>query len=191
VSPGSKRIFTGTAGVYYFMYQLAASGFHASCTHGNAPYLDILVSSEDGDRSLAIQVKATEYALRHRGRGEARQPHHLEFPLGHKAAKLSRPGVLFAFVDLAAGPSGGPTVYLVPSAEVSRFCAPWVDSVPMVRFHPSVEWLAPYREAWALVAAAVGEPPEVPAPAEGVAPDAEPLYGLSDLNKNNDSVPPV
>lgn len=160
MSPGSKRILTGTAGVYYVMYQLAARGFHASCTHGNAPYLDILVSSEDGDHNLAIQVKATEYALRHRGRGQSRQAHHLEFPLGYKAAKLSRSGVLFAFVDLAAGPSGGPTVYLVPSAEVARFCAPWVDSVPMVRFHPSVEWLYPYRDAWELVAAAVGEPPE-------------------------------
>ena len=162
MASGSKRIFTGTAGVYYVMYQLAARGFHASCTHGNAPYLDILVSSEDGERSLAIQVKATEYALRHRGRGEQRQPHHLEFPLGHKAAKLSRPGVLFAFVDLASGPEGGPTVYLVPSDEVAKFCAPWVDSVPMVRFHPPVEWLTPYREAWDQVSAKVGKPPDKP-----------------------------
>lgn len=174
MSPGSKRVFTGTAGVYYVMYQLAARGFHASCTHGNAPYLDILVSSEDGDHSLAIQVKATAYAVRHRGRGEQRQPHHLEFPLGHKAAKLSRPGVLFAFVDLATGAGDGPTVYLVPSAEVAKYCASWVDSVPLVRFHPLVEWLTPYREAWGLVAAAVGRPPEAPTAAEGVAPDAEP-----------------
>ena len=26
----TNRIFTGTAGVYYVMYQLAARGFHAS-----------------------------------------------------------------------------------------------------------------------------------------------------------------
>jgi hypothetical protein len=159
----TKRIFTGTAGVYYVMYQLAARGFHASGTMGNAPYLDILVSSEEGDRSLAIQVKTTEHALRHRGRGDQRKPHHLEFPLGYKAAKLNRPGVLFAFVDLAVWSDKQPVVYLVPSPKVHEFCAGWVDSVPMVRFHPAVEWMVQYREAWDQVAAVVGEPPVVAA----------------------------
>jgi len=159
----TKRIFTGTAGVYYVMYQLAARGFHASSTMGNAPYLDILVSSEDGERSLALQVKTTEHAMRKRGRGDKRQPHHLEFPLGYKAAKLDRPGVMFAFVDLAVWSDKQVVVYLVPSAEVYKFCALWVDEVSMVRFHPPVEWMEPYREAWELVAAIVGEPPVVPA----------------------------
>lgn len=156
----TKRIFTGTAGVYYVSYQLAARGFHASCTMGNAPYIDVLVSSEDGERTLALQVKTTEHAMRDRGRGEQRKSHHLEFPLGHKAAKLNKPGVMFAFVDLAVLSDKRVVVYLVPSIEVSKFCAPWVDQVSMVRFHPSVEWLAPYREAWARVAAVVGEPPD-------------------------------
>ena len=159
----TKRIFTGTAGVYYVMYQLAARGFHASGTMGNAPYLDILVSSEDGERSLALQVKTTEHAMRLRGRGEQKKPHHLEFPLGQKAAKLSRPGVMFAFVDLAIWSDKQVVVYLVPSAEVCDFCSAWVDNVAMVRFHPSIEWMAPYREAWDRVSSIVGEPPVVPA----------------------------
>ena len=171
----TKRIFTGTAGVYYVMYQLAARGFHASGTMGNAPYLDILVSSEEGDRSLAIQVKTTEHALRHRGRGEQRKPHHLEFPLGHKAAKLNRPGVMFAFVDLAVWSDKQVAVYLVPSPKVYESCVGWVDNAAMVRFHPSVEWMAPYREAWGQVAAVVGEPPVVAAELPAVeAEDAEP-----------------
>src|SRR5947209_20547840 len=99
MNENTKRIFTGTAGVFYVMYQLAARGFHASCTMGNAPYIDILVSSEDGEKSLAIQVKTTEHAMRLRGRGKERKEHHVEFPLGRKAAKLNRRGVLFAFVD--------------------------------------------------------------------------------------------
>ncbi len=157
----TKRIFTGTAGVYYVMYQLAARGFHASGTMGNAPYLDILVSSEDGERSLALQVKTTEQALRHRGRKGERKPHHLEFPLGHKAARLNRPGVMFAFVDLAVWSTKQPVVYLVPSPKVCAFCASWVDNVKLVRFHPLVEWMAQYREAWDQVSAVVGEPPVV------------------------------
>jgi hypothetical protein len=170
----TKRIFTGTAGVYYVMYQLAARGFHASSTMGNAPYLDILVSSEDGDRSLAIQVKTTEHALRCRGRGDQRKPHHLEFALGHKAAKVNRPGVLFAFVDLAVWSDKQVVVYLVPSPKVHDFCAGWADGATMVRFHPSVEWMAPYREAWEMVAAVVGDPPVVAAEPPAEAEDAEP-----------------
>jgi hypothetical protein len=172
VKANTKRIFTGTAGVYYVMYQLAARGFHASGTMGNAPYLDILVSSEDGERSLALQVKTTEHAMRLRGRGEQKQPHHLEFPLGHKAARLNRPGVMFAFVDLAVWSDKQVVVYLVPSPKVHEFCAGWVDSAAMVRFHPSVEWMAPYREAWDQVAAVVGEPPIV----DTEVPTAEPEF---------------
>jgi hypothetical protein len=157
----TKRIFTGTAGVYYVMFQLAARGFHASCTMGNAPYLDILVSSEEGERSLALQVKTTEHAMRHRGRKDQRKPHHLEFPLGHKAAKLNRAGVMFAFVDLAAWSDKQVVTYLVPSPKVHDFCAGWVDDVKMVRFHPSIEWMGPYREAWDQISAVVGEPPLV------------------------------
>ena len=176
----TKRIFTGTAGVYYVMYELAARGFHASGTMGNAPYIDILVSSEEGDRSLAIQVKTTEHAMRHRGRGDQRKPHHLEFPLGPKAAKLNRPGVIFAFVDLAVWSDKQVSVYLVPSPKVHEFCADWVDNVAMVRFHPPIEWMAPYREAWDQVAAVVGEPPvvatELPAvETEDAEPDATSL----------------
>lgn len=158
----TKRIFTGTAGVYYVMYQLGARGFHASGTMGNAPYLDILVSSEDGERSLALQVKTTEHAMRHRGRGDQRKEHHLEFPLGPKAAKLNRPGVMFAFVDMAILSNKQVAVYLVPSGKVQEYCAAWVDTVAMVRFHPPVEWMKPYREAWDQIAAIVGEPTVVP-----------------------------
>lgn len=152
----TKRIFTGTAGVYYVMYELAARGFHASATMGNAPYLDILVSSEDGEQSLSLQVKTTEHALRDRGRGDQRKPHHLEFPLGHKAARLNRPGVMFAFVDLAVWGDKRVTVYLVPSQKVHDLCAAFVDTAPMVRFHPSIEWMEPYREAWKQVGDVVG-----------------------------------
>lgn len=148
LNPNTKRIFTGTAGVYYVMYQLASHGYHASCTMGNAPYIDILVSSEDGERSLAIQVKTTEHAMRSRGRGKEKRDDHLEFPLGWKAAKLNRPRVLFAFVDLARWSDKRVVVYLVPSPEVYEFCKAWVDTVKMVRFHVPVGWIAPYREAW-------------------------------------------
>jgi hypothetical protein len=155
----AKRIFTGTAGVYYVMYQLAARGFHASCTHGNAPNLDILVSSEDGERILAIQVKTTEWATRERGRGEERKPAKLDFPLGHKGGKLNKPNVFFAFVDLNGNSEGREVaVYLVPSKWLFDFCKGWIDTRPMARFQPTIDQVARFRNAWDQVAAVVGTP---------------------------------
>ena len=149
--PG-KHIFTGTAGTYYVMYRLASEGIHASCTHGNAPNVDILVSSADGSRAVAIEVKTTEHAMRLRGRGTAKQPDHLEFPLGARAAKLSNASLVLAFVDLRAfSPERLPQVYLFPSTFVAQYCAPWVDAVKMVRFHIPIVAAEPYKENWDVI----------------------------------------
>ena len=93
-------ILTGTAGVYFVASQLAARGFHAAPTFGNAPAVDILVSRADGSASLSIQVKTTGWALRTRGRGKNKQPHHYEWDIGEKSAKRNSPDLFFAFVDL-------------------------------------------------------------------------------------------
>jgi hypothetical protein len=155
----AKGIFTGTAGVYYVMYELASRGFHASCTHGNAPYLDILVSSEDGERMLAVQVKTAKHATRHRGRGKDRKPTYLDFRMGHKAGKLNKANVLCAFVDLNIDSvSKEVVVYLVPSKWLFEFCKSWIDTVPMAMFQPTIEQVAQFRNAWGRVAAVVGKP---------------------------------
>jgi hypothetical protein len=147
-----EHIFTGTAGTYYVMFRLAAEGIHASCTHGNAPNVDILVSSADGSRSVSIEVKTTEHALRLRGRGTAKLPHHLEFPLGARAAKLNNPSLLIVFVDLRVfTPQRIPQVYVFPSAFVAKYCASWVDSVKMVRFHLPITAAEPYKENWDVI----------------------------------------
>jgi hypothetical protein len=147
-----KHIFTGTAGVYYVMHKLAADGIHASCTHGNAPNIDILASYGDGSRTVTIEVKTTEHAIRLKGRGAAKQPDHLEFPLGRRAAKLNHPALVIAFVDLRVFSADRvPDVYLYPSAVVADLCASWVDTVPMVRFHPPLAAAEPYKDRWDVI----------------------------------------
>ena len=146
------HIFTGTAGVYYVMHKLAAEGIHASCTHGNAPNVDVLASSADGQRTIAIEVKTTEHALRLRGRGTSKKPNHLEFPLGARAAKMRQPNVLIAFVDLRKFSEDKiPDVYIYPSIVVADFCAGWVDAAKMVRFHVPVALAEPYKNQWSIV----------------------------------------
>ena len=142
----------GTAGVYYVLAQLAFRGFHAAATHGNAPHLDILVSSPDGAATLAIQVKTTAWALRTRGRGGDKAPFELQFPLGHKAANIKSEGMFFAFVELKNFADGGmPDVYIVPSVFVYNRCNEWASNAKMVRFHVKIADMKPFKNGWHLL----------------------------------------
>jgi hypothetical protein len=147
-----KHILTGTAGVYYVMYRMAAEGLHASCTHGNAPNVDILVSAVDGSHSATIEVKTTENALRFKKEQGEMVPSFLDFPLGRRAAKLSSPNLIIAFVDLRVFSTDRvPTIYLYPSQVVARLCAEWVEKVPMVRFQPPLSRAEPFKENWDII----------------------------------------
>lgn len=145
---------TGTAGVYYVMYRMAEHGYHAACTVGNAPAVDILASSVDGLTSIAIQVKTTEYASRTKGRGAQKALSELQFPLGLRCAKLNSERVIIAFVDLHPpdAPAGHCDLYLVPSSVVFEHCSTWCDDVPMVRFHRDRDDMRNrFLENWTLV----------------------------------------
>jgi len=142
--------FISAAGTYYVMSQLAMNEIHASCTFGNAPNIDVLASSVDGAKSIAIQVKSSEYARRWRGRGGEEIVDHLEWDLGRNAAKKSLENLFFAFVDLE-GDDDYPNVYIIPSNFIYDFCKKWVDEVSRVRFHPSVVEVEQFKDNWALL----------------------------------------
>jgi hypothetical protein len=160
--------FVGAGGTFYVMSQLAFQGFHACLTYGNASHIDIVVANPNGGRAASIQVKTASWALCERGRGEARAPHHLDWALGRKAAKIRHEGFFLALVDLRGlAPQTVPDIYLVPAAVVARECESWVDTVTWVRFQPSVAMMAPYKNNWQPLrdALAVG----VPGTGDGVA----------------------
>jgi len=108
-------ILIGTAGVYHVASQLAARGFHAAVTYGNAPSVDILVGLLDGSATVSLQVKTSHWALRARGRGKNKIPHHYEWDVGKKSAMLYRPDLFFAFVDLKWQSGQSPVVFIIPS----------------------------------------------------------------------------
>ena len=91
---------TGIAGVYYAAYQLAARGFHAAVTHGNAPTVDLLVGLLDGAATISLQVKTSSWAERNRGRGKNKGLDHYEWEIGKKSASICHPDLFFALVDL-------------------------------------------------------------------------------------------
>lgn len=144
---------TGTAGEHFIAYRLSCLGLVAALPRGGALGVDVLVSNQDGSKTLSIQVKTTDWAMRTRGRGANKVPFELQFPLGRKSGKINNDNLVFAFVDLKGIDNFDtqPDVYLVPSSVVFAYCNSWVDHVKMVRFHIEISRMEEYKNNWSLV----------------------------------------
>jgi hypothetical protein len=112
----------GSAGVYFVAARLNAMGLQCAPTFGNVPSVDILVSSIDGSALVSLQVKTTTYAMRERGRGDDKRPHHYEWDIGWKSARLDIPNLFFALVDLKSF-AELPDVFIVPSRVIADYFA--------------------------------------------------------------------
>ncbi len=148
--------FVGAAGTYYVMSRLAYECVHASATFGNAPYVDIVASSEKGDKQISIQVKTADFARRTKGRGPNKKWASLDWALSYKAASLNLENLYFAFVDIGgegtdkAKGSWQPTVYIVPSKVLSsNFCGHWTESA--WRLQVPIESMDQWKERWDLI----------------------------------------
>jgi len=147
-------ILIGTAGVYFVASQLAACGFHAAGTFGNAPSVDILAGLLDGSANLSLQVKTSHWALRTRGRGKSKTPHHYEWDVGQKSAMLQRPDLFFAFVDLKLQSGQLPDVFIIPSRLIfDYFSKPYFKSKPNIRwrYHPEIKSIEQYKNNWEIL----------------------------------------
>jgi len=152
-------ILIGTAGVYYVASQLAMRGFHAAVTYGNAPSVDILVGLPDGSATLSLQVKTAALALRTRGRGEKKTPHNYSWEIGRKSAKLYRPDLFFALVDLKQGKNKLPDVFIIPSKILYNWYRDTVDKTfhgeedkwVRIRYQPKIESIEQYRNNWKIL----------------------------------------
>ncbi|MDA1096333.1 MAG: hypothetical protein O3B84_03650 [Chloroflexi bacterium] len=148
-------ILIGTAGVFYVASELAARGFHAAITFGNAPAVDILAGRADGAVAVSIQVKTTWNAVRTRGRGANKVPHHLEWDIGESTARRSRPDLFLALVDLRKWGDRRPDVFILPSATVhdwfGRVTHGWDQSLARWRYHPNVSTIEPFKNEWGLI----------------------------------------
>jgi hypothetical protein len=152
IMPGRSQ-FVGLAGTYFVAYALTVRGHHAAITIGNVPRVDILVSTTDGSRQIALQVKTRTMAYKHGWYGrEAWQ-----WDVGESAVGYHTPNFWYALVDLQQGNGNqesrrSPLVYLVPSIWVSGFVQPdWKRKVYWLRPGQQIEdskerwdWIARY-----------------------------------------------
>jgi hypothetical protein len=139
---------TGVAGVHLVAARLSYLGYHAVPTTRNVRGPDLLVSNADGSKGVTLQVKTTAWAMRTRGRGDQKKPHHYEWDIGWGSAKVRSPRLLFALVDLKDFESL-PDVFIVPSRLIYEyFKGGDATTLPRARYHPKVEDIEEYKNAW-------------------------------------------
>lgn len=115
--PQRQTTLTGAAGEHYVAFALSTHGYIAALTRGGTPSVDILCSSVDGKRTLAIQVKTMGYA--YRGRKRKPEESHWEFDVGWKAVGNRDDSFLYAFVCLTGTGDGKPSVFIAPPSDVA------------------------------------------------------------------------
>ena len=115
MSEGRNSQFIGVAGVHYVASYLAHLGLHAVPTTRNVAGPDVLVSTVNGASSLSLQVKTAAWALRTRGRGKNKRPHHYEWDIGWRSARMNLQKLFVPLVDLKEFEEM-PDVFVVPSA---------------------------------------------------------------------------
>lgn len=144
---------TGTAGEHYVAYKLSCLGFIAALTGEGSPSVDILASNLLANKTVAIQVKTTDWATRTRGRGKNKKPHHLEFPLGYNSATHKDENFFFAFVDLNGldWDEKEPDVYIVPSTFIYEYCKSWINQAKMVRLHIEIKKMEQFKNNWGII----------------------------------------
>ena len=153
----SSSQLTGVAGVHYVASYLSFLGFHAVPTTRNVRGPDLLVSSIDGSVGLSLQVKTTMWAMRTRGRGDAKKPHHYEWDIGWSSAKLNHRRLFFALVDLKDF-TVLPDIFIVPSEVIFAYFeggdpATWRRA----RYHPLLEDIDQYKNNWDIMRKALNE----------------------------------
>lgn len=143
--------FIGGAGVHYVASRLNAMGYHVALTVGNVPAVDLLVSSPDGASSVSLQVKTSQWAMRTRGRGTEKRPHHYEWDIGWNCARLNRGDLIFALVDLRNF-DGLPDVFLVPSKTIAKYFQAGPEGWPRARYHEELAKLKNFKNNWSILA---------------------------------------
>ena len=139
----------GAAGEYYVAFRLSQMGYIVAMPRAGSPTVDLLVSNAAGSRTVPIQVKTAEKGIKEKGRGTAKKPHHIDFAVGPRSAKLNSEGLFFVFVDLKGkSHDSQPEVWVVPSTDLSNSCKTWVDKVAWVRWQEDLAAVEKYRNAW-------------------------------------------
>lgn len=116
----SRSKFIGEAGEHFVAYKLASMEYYVGLTLGNMPNVDLLLSSNDGLKSISIQIKTSQGAYRRNRYGNEGY----EWDVSANVIGRHSPDFWYAFVDLKGDKIMEPDVYIVPSKWVAEFVKP-------------------------------------------------------------------
>ena len=111
----------GAEGVYRVATLLSKYNIHVAPTMGNASCVDLLAVSEDGAKSIAIQVKAAGDGHADRNKKIGGKKIKGKYWILGKRAPVWSNDLWYAFVDL--GEEDDCPIYFIPSKWVVAFCS--------------------------------------------------------------------
>lgn len=140
--------FTTIAGEHYVAHKLAMLGFVPAIVRQGLRSMDLLVASQDGARTIAVQVESAASAVRDGVRGECETS--LQFPLSQRSLEQAADNTIFCFVDLQARqPHSGPDVYVMTARELRQEAGvSRLRKYSYLRYIRPLALLAPFRNNW-------------------------------------------
>lgn len=149
---GDRSHFAGVSGEHYVAALLSFRGLHVALVPEGGVGIDLLVSTPDGARSAAVQVKTRAKAGKWRDGAYAVKRY--DWFVGKKVFGQDA-GVVYALVDLKDWKNGPPDVFVLRAGDLTahfeRLMAerPEVDwSKNAYIFQPRPEEVEPYRDEW-------------------------------------------
>lgn len=179
--PTQESQFTTIAGEHYVAHKLAMLGFVPAIVRQGVRSMDLIVSSQDGSRTVPVQVESAASALRDCLGRDAEKS--LQFPLSQRSLEQAADSTLFCFVDLRVRhPQQAPDVYIMTAAELRQEAGTArLRKYSYLRYVRPASSLARFRNNWAPFFAALSAParlePELEVTAPGLRTDS-PMWGL-------------
>lgn len=140
--------FTTIAGEHYVAHKLAMLGFIPAIVRQGVRSMDLLVASQDGGRTIAVQVESAASAARESAGGTGEMT--LQFPLSQRSLELASDNTIFCFVDLQTRqPANGPDVYVMTTRELrEELGAARLRKYSYLRYVRPSARLARFRNNW-------------------------------------------
>ena len=137
------------AGEHFVAHKIFCLGYVALLVRQGYPMIDMIVSTESGERTVGIQIKTATIAKRWTGKKGQKEMSELQFTCGHKAVKnVSK--IIYCFVDLANEKQPPqPDVYVIPQSELSKLYEVIdISKFKLFRLHQPPVNLEPFKNNW-------------------------------------------
>lgn len=145
------------AGEHFVAYKIASMGLMPAVVRQRVPGVDLLVSSESGERMVGLQVKSVFSAVCDGSESETGASAVLRFPLGQRAIAAAADATIFCFVDLRrSNPSAEPDVYVIPARDLKKeYAGVHVRKYARLHHDRPRALMEPYRNNWQAILNAV------------------------------------